>query len=202
MAPHSSAAVGTLLSFAPMARAVLFDLDGVLVDTYEVWAFLLDDVARRLGYPGIDRESYRASWGQGIEEDVARFYPRHTVEEIRRLYETCYDDHLERLRVMEGAEAALRVLGRPKAVITNSPRELARRALRRARLDPYFQAVVGCDDVARSKPAPDMVFEACRRLGVAPVQALVVGDSRFDEAAARAAGAEFVWFRSFAELAL
>jgi HAD superfamily hydrolase (TIGR01509 family) len=183
-----------------MPKAVLFDLDGVLVDTYEVWFCLINDVALRLGYPAVGREAYRASWGQGIETDVSHFYPRHTVEEILREYARSYGDHLSHLRVMEGAPEALRSLALPKAVITNSPTALAERALSVAGLDGHFRTVVGCDQVASSKPAPDEVLEACRRLGVRPEESLVVGDSRFDEGAARAAGAPFVWFRSFAEL--
>jgi HAD superfamily hydrolase (TIGR01509 family) len=185
-----------------MIRAALFDLDGVLVDTYEVWARLVNDVALRLGYPAVTRQEFHASWGQSIEEDVATFYPRHTVEEVRRLYAACYGDLLRHLRVMPGAPEALASLPLPKAVITNSPIALARRALEIARLEIFFQAVVGCDDVARSKPAPDIVLEACRRLDVSPAESVVVGDSRFDEEAARAAGAPFIRFRSFAELRL
>jgi phosphoglycolate phosphatase len=185
-----------------MTKAVLFDLDGVLVDTYEVWFHLLNEVASRLGYPAVDREAYRKSWGQGLEEDVRKFYPRHTVEQIREQYALYYGNHLERLTVMEGADAALAALRLPKAVITNSPTPLAERALRIARLYDRFDTVVASDQVPNSKPAPDMVFEACRRLGVAPAEALVVGDSRFDEGAAASAGARFLWFRSFAELRL
>src|SRR5574341_905821 len=117
-----------------MAKAVLFDLDGVLVDTYEVWFFLLNDVARRLGYPEIRRDTYRQSWGQGIEVDVGNFYPRHTVEQIRDEYARYYGDHLAHLKVMDGAEVTLRALDLPKAVITNSPTPLARRALSIAKL--------------------------------------------------------------------
>lgn len=183
-----------------MARAVLFDLDGVLVDTYEVWFHLLNDVARRLGYPEIRRDVYKTYWGQGIEVDVEKFYPRHTVEQILGEYARYYKDHLGHLRVMEGAAAALGALALPRAVITNSPTLLARCALSMARLEPYFDTVVGCDQVRNSKPAPDVVYEACDRLGVAPSETIVVGDSRFDEEAARSAGAAFVWFRSFKEL--
>ncbi len=185
-----------------MIRAALFDLDGVLVDTWEVWAHLLDDVARRLGYPAISREDYRAGWGQGIEADVASFYPRHTVDEVRRLYEAHYEAHLPRLRVMEGAREALDRLTLPRAVVTNSTSALARRALAIAGLGPCFGVVVGSDEVARSKPAPDMVLEACRRLGQDPSASVVIGDSRYDEEAARAAGAAFIRFRSFADLRL
>jgi HAD superfamily hydrolase (TIGR01509 family) len=61
---------------------------------------------------------------------------------------------------------------------------------------------VGCDEVPRSKPAPDGVLEACRALGVEPSETILIGDSRFDEGAAKAAGVAFRWFTSFAELRL
>jgi len=181
-------------------KAVLFDLDGVLVDTYEVWFYLLNDVAQRHGYPPVRREVYQTSWGQGIEVDAKLFYPRHSVPQIRDEYSRYYGDHLHHLRVMDGAAEALRALALPKAVITNSPSDLAERALSIGKLRSFFDTVVGSDQVENSKPAPDMVLEACARLGVKPSEALVIGDSRFDEGAAKAAGTAFVWFRSFAEL--
>jgi HAD superfamily hydrolase (TIGR01509 family) len=185
-----------------VAKAILFDLDGVLVDTYEVWFQLLNEVARRHGYPPVDADSYRKSWGQGIEVDVKLYYTRHTVEQIRDEYARYYGDFLHHLKVMEGADRTLRSLPQPKAVITNSPVGLARRALALAKLDGHFKTVVGCDEVPRSKPAPDGVLEACRRLGVVPEDALLIGDSRFDEGAAQSAGVPFRWFTSFAALKL
>jgi HAD superfamily hydrolase (TIGR01509 family) len=185
-----------------MKKAILFDLDGVLVDTYEVWFELLNDVARRHGYAPISAEAYKKSWGQGIEVDVSLYYTRHTVEQIREEYARYYGDFLHHLKVMEGADHTLTSIRLPKAVITNSPVGLARRALALAKLDAHFQTVVGCDEVPRSKPAPDGVLEACRRLGVKPSETLLIGDSRFDEGAAKAAGVDFRWFTSFSELRL
>jgi HAD superfamily hydrolase (TIGR01509 family) len=103
---------------------------------------------------------------------------------------------------MDGAAETLRSIDLPKAVITNSPTGLARRALKLAKLESFFETVVGCDEVPRSKPAPDGVLEACRRLNVSPADTILVGDSRFDEGAAQAAGIPFRWFTSFAELKL
>ncbi|MBI3857851.1 MAG: HAD family phosphatase [Planctomycetes bacterium] len=185
-----------------MLKAVLFDLDGVLVDTYEVWFQLLNEVARRHGYAPIDAAAYKQSWGQGIEVDVKLYYTRHTVDQIRDEYARYYGDFLHHLKVIEGAERTLRSIPLPKAVITNSPKGLAQRALSLAKLDAFFDAVVGCDEVPRSKPAPDGVLEACRRLGVTPAETVLIGDSRFDEGAAAAAGVAFRWFSSFAELKL
>ncbi len=106
------------------ARAVLFDLDGVLIDSYEVWFHLLASLAEELGYPPVEREAFRAGWGQGIEADVRRFYPRHTVGELEALYAARFEAHLSHLAVMEGVGevfAALRRRGLPSAVITNTP---------------------------------------------------------------------------------
>ena len=84
------------------AGAVLFDLDGVLIDSYEVWFHLLAALAAELGFADVAREGFRAGWGQGIEADVQRFYPRHSVQELEALYAARFSDHLRHLSVMEG----------------------------------------------------------------------------------------------------
>lgn len=185
-----------------MVKAILFDLDGVLVDSYEVWFYLLNAVAERNQYPPITREQYKNSWGQGLEVDLKLYYTRHTIEQLRAEYDVLYPDFLHHLRVMDGAERVLKSITLPKAVITNSPVGLAKRALTVAKLLPYLDTVVGSDEVPHSKPAPDGLFEACRRLGVKPGETIMIGDSRFDEGAAKAAGTGFRWFTTFAELKL
>jgi len=185
-----------------MVKAILFDLDGVLVDSYEVWFHLLNAVAAKNRYAAITREQYKNSWGQGLEVDVKLYYTRHTVEQLRAEYDILYPDFLHHMKVMEGAAKTLESIALPKAVITNSPVGLAKRALTVAKLLPLLDTVVGSDEVPRSKPAPDGILEACRRLGVPPAETIMVGDSRFDEGAARSAGADFRWFTSFADLRL
>jgi HAD superfamily hydrolase (TIGR01509 family) len=185
------------------AGAVLFDLDGVLIDSYEVWFHLLAALADELGYPAVSREAFRAGWGQGIEADVQRFYPRHSVQELEALYAARFSDHLRHLSVMEGVGevfGALRRLRVPTAVITNTPSVMARALVARAGATP--DTVVGGTDVPRAKPAPDIVLEACVRLGVEPARAWVVGDTDFDRAAAEAAGARFAGLGIEGELRL
>jgi phosphoglycolate phosphatase/AHBA synthesis associated protein len=185
------------------ARALLFDLDGVLIDSYEVWFSLLNGAARDLGYPAISREAFHASWGQGVEEDVRSFFTRHGVAELERYYHAHFGDHTAHLAVAAAVPevfAALRRRGLPSAVITNTPNPLARSLVERAGATP--DVVVGGSDVPRAKPAPDMVLEACSRLGVAPGESWVVGDSRFDRDAARAAGARFAGLGIEGDLAL
>ena len=177
-------------------RAVLWDLDGVLVDSYEVWFHVLNHAARAFGAEPVSREVFAAGWGQGIEKDVERFFPDRTIREVEAFYHAHFMDHATHLRVDPDAPAviaALRAAGLRQALITNTPGPLAKSILASAGLE--LDAVVGGTDVPRGKPAPDMVLEACRALAVEPAAAIVVGDSRYDRDAARAANVRFVGVR-------
>ncbi len=179
-----------------MLRAVLWDLDGVLIDSYEVWFHLLNETSRAFGGIEVSRQVMRDGWGQGIEADVQRFFPHRTVAETEAYYHAHFMEHARHLRVDPDARAViteLRRRGLAQAVITNTPSPLAREILAAAGLE--LDTVVGGTDVPNAKPAPDMVREACRRLGVAESEALVVGDSRYDREAASGAGVKFVGLR-------
>lgn len=173
-------------------RAVLFDLDGVLIDSYEVWFHLMNAASVEYGVSAISRETFRKCWGQGIQADVRVFFTEQSIEELEVFYESHFMDFAEHLVLETEAPAVfvwLREHGMPIAVITNTPAELARKILAHARLAP--DALVGGTDVVRAKPAPDMVLRGCELLGVVPASALVVGDSSFDREAAGAAGVSF-----------
>ena len=177
-------------------RAVLWDLDGVLIDSYEVWFHLLNHTARAFGAAAVSREVFGGGWGQGIEKDVERFFPERTIPEVEAFYHAHFMEHATHLRIDPDARAvigAFRARGLGQALITNTPGPLAASILESAGLE--LDAVVGGTDVARGKPAPDMVLEACRRLQVTPAEAVVVGDSRYDRDAAAAAKVRFVGLR-------
>lgn len=179
-----------------MWRAVLFDLDGVLVDSYQAWFRTMNAIASDLGYPEISADAFAAGWGQGIEEDVRRFYRDHTVAQIEQCLDAAYLDHLEHIRFDPGARDvldAVRARGAGTALVTNTPSGIARAVLERGGL--ALDAVVGGTDVPRPKPEPDIVLRACELLGVDTEHAVVVGDTAFDRDAARAAGVAFAGLR-------
>jgi len=174
-------------------RAYLFDLDGVLIDSYAVWHAVLDATAREFGRETLTDQQFADSWGQGIEEDVRKFYPGRSLAEVEVAYERQFPLHLDLLRVAAGVPALfdrLEACGQRSAVITQTPRRIASELVDRAGGRP--ELIVGGTDVAHAKPAPDMVLLACRQLEVEPREAVVVGDSHYDRDAARAAGARFV----------
>ncbi|MDC0742934.1 HAD family hydrolase [Polyangium mundeleinium] len=174
---------------------VLFDLDGVLVDTRDAWFALMNAAARDLMCPPIRRDAFDESWGQSIAADARQFYPGHENEVVSLYYERHFEEHVEHLRVEPFAAQLLERLrerGLPSAVVTNTARRLALQILELAGLGPPL--LVASDEVARPKPAPDLPLAACAALGLAPREVCLVGDSANDREAARAAGVAFVGF--------
>jgi len=185
-------AVAVPLYTRRMLSAVFFDLDGVLIQSYEVWFELVKAAARDLVAGEVSREQFAAGWGQGIEADAESFFPGRSVAEIERYYDAHFLDYAGHLAINPDAAPVLQELrsrGVPSVLVTNTPGALAREILRVASLE--LDAVVGGADIPRAKPAPDIILRAAELVRVAPAQALVVGDTEFDRAAARAAGARF-----------
>jgi len=179
-----------------MKRAVLFDLDGVLIHSEGAWFALLHGLAERLGHPTVERADFDASFGQGVAADIAQFFPGETPERIGGLYDRHFLDYLDEVVTDPAARQVmqrLRDAGLGVAVVTNTPPILARALV--AQLGLPADRVYGPGGALSEKPAPDMLLEACRTLGVEPAQAVMIGDSRFDREAAAAAGIDFVGIR-------
>jgi HAD superfamily hydrolase (TIGR01509 family) len=176
--------------------AVLFDMDGVLVRSEETWARVVEESGRVFRGRPVTREEFAPTFGQGTAADVQVFGLGCTVEELDRFYLSTFPRMLggtlwtnpAARPLLEG----LRAQGRKLAVVTNTLTPLAEQVLRAAGLWGLFDAVTCADQVPRAKPAPDLVLHACARLGVAPAEAWMVGDSRYDRGAAQAAGVHFV----------
>jgi pyrophosphatase PpaX len=176
--------------------AVLFDLDGTLVDTVP---FILEAV--RQAFDGYGTCPTDAEWIAGIgtplRAQLASFARRpEDVEGLFDRYRSYWiTHHDERTRPFPGAVetvAALAAAGHPHGVVTAKIEQGAHRTLRHTGLLPHVGAVIGADSCANAKPHPEPVLLALARLGAAPAEALLVGDSPHDIAAAKAAGARAV----------
>ena len=173
--------------------AVLFDLDGTLIDTVEL---LLDSVRHAFrGHPG--RVPTEAEWVAGIGTPLATQLRPYAADDAQlaalvegyRGYQREHHDRLTRPfpGVLETV-ATLRARGHPLAIVTSKGDEIAHRSLKHVGLLPSMDAVIGCDSCSRHKPEPEPVLVALERLGYAPDEALFVGDSPHDMASGRAAG--------------
>lgn len=183
----------------PDARgAVIFDCDGLLLDTEECWAratavlfaehgetFGAEERRHLLG-AGPRRAGAALAGMLGLPDSEERLY--------RRLLALVREEVIAGARPLPGVTELLAELeGRlPLGVASNSPRALLEAAMGTAGLDGIFGAVVGVDEVSEGKPSPDVYLLACRRLGVSPRECIALEDSPVGVAAARSAGMHVV----------
>jgi len=173
--------------------AVLFDLDGTLIDSFALIAASYRHAARTVLDRTLTEEEVVARWGEPLVVRAAHLAP-HRTEEFVAAYTAYYDAHHDPLcRPFPGVPqmlAALASRGCRLAVVTSKRRRSTRQALERCGLASWIEAAVCAEDVRVPKPAPDPVVEALQRLRVTPSEAWMVGDAAFDILAARGAG---VW---------
>ena len=177
-----------------MIEGVIFDLDGVLLDSEHVWDEVREQLARERGgrwHERAQREMMGMSsleWSRYMHDEIGLSEPREEIsaEVVRRL-EALYR---EQLPAMPGAREAVDRLAEhwPLALASSSNRELIVLALELLGVADRFRAIVSSEEVARGKPAPDVYLEAARRLSVSPARATAVEDSHNGIRSAKAAG--------------
>jgi phosphoglycolate phosphatase len=187
-------------------RAVLFDMDGTLVDTLPDIAAAVNAALVELGLHTLDPAHIATLIGNGprvlsrraldAQESLAADERERLVEPLLEGYARNYAVQAGKLgRVFPGTLEGLRELsagGFKLGVVTNALQHLAETVLARFGIAPHLQIVVGGDRVVRHKPHPEPLWQACNALDVTPHETLMVGDSINDVAAARAAGCEVV----------
>ena len=187
-----------LPAVVPPVRAVLFDMDGVLVFSEDAWFAVYNRTLASFGHPEVSREAFDAIYGNGTEADRDTYMPERTVAEVNDAYARFFEESLGAVRPNASARDVLLELRRRgvrTACATNTMSRLARRILGLAELLDALDAVASADEAGAGKPDPAVVLLAAARAGVPPGEALFVGDSRYDEEAAARAGVRFAGFR-------
>lgn len=187
-------------------QAILFDLDGTLIDSAPDIAAAVNRVIAMEGLPPLTVEQVRGMIGNGVAKLVERAYEASAMPlEGERLADAVarmmaiYGDHLTTLTVlMPGAletVSAYAGVGVMVAIVSNKPMDFTRTIIDAMGFAPHAAAIQGAEDHLPKKPAPDMLFAALEKAGVHPGRALMVGDSAADVEAARAAGIPVVLVR-------
>jgi HAD superfamily hydrolase (TIGR01509 family) len=190
--------------------AVVFDNDGLLLDTESVWTRAEEDLFQRRGIPFTPEHKRElvgtsaAVAGRTLERRLEE--PGRAAELIEELNALVVAELEHGVEAMVGARELLHKLkqrGTPIGLVSNSPLAFVRRSLEIVGFHDDFDVVLSAHEVAAPKPAPDPYLEACRRLGVEPGPNVVaLEDSPTGVAAARAAGLTVIGIPSLDGIAL
>jgi HAD superfamily hydrolase (TIGR01509 family) len=177
-----------------VTEAVVFDLDGLLLDTEQLWDEVREGLVRERGGRWHDRAQAdmmgmsSTEWSAYLHEELGLAEP---PEELNRIVvERMEQRYREQLPLVDGAVEAVRRLADrwQLGLASSSNRPLIDLALELMGVTDLFRATVSSEEVARGKPAPDVYLEAARRLGVSPGNAVAVEDSASGIRSAKAAG--------------
>lgn len=173
-------------------RAVIFDLDGTLVDAFSAVADALNAARAAFGHPALPLDEVRRQVGGGLVDLLTRSVGAQAEPRAREVFEARYAArHLELTRPLPGVPAVLEDLVRRGAtlgVASNKPPEFTLELLQHLGIASLFGAVLGPGPGVPPKPDPTMLRAGCTQLGATPEETLYVGDMPLDLESARRAG--------------
>jgi phosphoglycolate phosphatase len=185
-------------------RAIIFDLDGTLVDSLGDFHHAASLMLKSIGHEPIPADEVKSFIGNGQEMFIARCLVRVGADltaqqliEATKVFEQAYDAaDGQYSRLYEGVETLLAQIKSAGALVglcTNRPVARARKILAGYGIDQYFDEIAGFETVENPKPAPDPILHCLKQFKCAPSQALFIGDSDVDGEAADRAGVEFAF---------
>jgi N-acetyl-D-muramate 6-phosphate phosphatase len=180
---------------APLLRAILFDLDGTLLDTAPDMVGALNELRREQGLAPLPYEEVRSAVSHGAARVVKTGFPDAAADDaaaLQRRFLEIYRGALSRgTRLFPGMDEVLDALSRRRlksGIVTNKPAWLTDPLLEELGLRARFDCVVSGDTVAERKPHPLPLLHAAELAGVSPGECIYVGDAERDVQAAHAAG--------------
>jgi pyrophosphatase PpaX len=176
---------------APVFKAVVFDLDGTLVDSVELIALSFQHAIREVMHREASYEEAMKHVGTPLKEQMVRISPEHADELVAVYREFNHQEHDRMLKLYDGILDLLNELtkaGCKLGLVTSKSRPTTQMAFDLTGIEPYFDATVCCDEAPGNKPTAAPILFCLEHLGIASADAAYIGDSPADIQAAHAAG--------------
>jgi len=171
--------------------ALLFDLDGVLVDSLDAWWLALNDSFKKYSYNPVSREYFiDRFWGHDLFDNIKN---NDIPLEVGLYCNKAYKNHTSRVRIYDETIPVLEKLqSYKKCIITNTPRDSTEDILNIFNLSKFFNYTFTSDDVKMGKPDPEIILKSCSKLNVKPKDVVIIGDTESDVKAGHAAGCKVI----------
>jgi pyrophosphatase PpaX len=184
-------------------KAIMFDFDGVIVDSFEAWFSSINTLRQKYGKGPLTRKKYRKkAWAIPIEIVAKDLFHGQDPKKITKECMSLVAEKVSDIKLLPDAKAVLAQIKKKHKIglVTNSYRQLISKTLKYHEIEKYFDVIVTSEDVERPKPYPDSLLDACKKIGVLPMETIYVGDTRHDYTAGRSAGCFFIGLETDGDL--
>jgi len=173
-----------------LIKGIIFDLDGVLIDSFSAWHKLLNFALKNYGKKILNKKEFEKFWGQGMEKDIEILLPEITLKELQNFYEENFEKFSRYIKVFGDTKNVLKKLKEKNfkiAIASNSAPKILSFCIKKAKIEKFVDYYLGASDSIRGKPEPDILFKILDFLNLKAEEVFFVGDSPYDiEAGKRA----------------
>ncbi len=180
-----------------MIKAILFDLDGVLVNTLPLYIKAYDRALKEQDFTFSKKEIVKTCFGKTEETICKNLGIPNRTEQFRKTYFIGVNNHFNEGKLFNGVLEILNLCIERQmklAIISFAYRWYVDKMVKRFNFDKYFKIIIGFDNVKKAKPDPEAAVLACKRFNITPSDAVVIGDSKSDILMGKAAGCKTVLF--------
>ena len=185
-------------------KAILFDLDGVIVDSFDAWYGAINELRKKYNLSYLTKDEYRKkAWSIPIEIVTKTYFPGRDPGKVTKECLSLMSKNLSEIKLLPGVKKVLYEIKKKKhkiGLVTNSYRTLISKILKYHEIEKYFDVKVTADDVEKPKPYPDPILKACEKLNVMPDETIFVGDTKIDYQAGKSAGSFVVGLNTHGDL--
>jgi pyrophosphatase PpaX len=181
-----------------MIKAILFDVDGVLMDSFEANLQFFGDLLDKFGHRRPERDEFAPIFHLTMLDTIKHFTKSKDEEEVLKIWEGGKSSNADYtlMKTPENSEEIIALLSQNYAlgIVTSKIKANIFKPPQMQNIQKYFQTAVGYDDVVNHKPHPEPVLLALKNLGVSPEEAIYIGDMESDIKAGKSAGVKVIHF--------
>lgn len=181
-----------------MLKAIIFDMDGVLLDSKQAWFTIFNETLQHFEKRSVTIEEFEQNlWANNFTPIVKQYFSV-PVEKVRGYFDRLYSEFKDKVLVNDDTRSTLKKLkekGLKLTVATNTHYSYAERILTSTGLIGFFDLIIGIDMVKNGKPEPDMLLKSLDKLKLKKDEAVYVGDASWDQIASKAADIRFIGFK-------
>lgn len=176
-------------------RGIIFDLDGVLIDSFLAWHKLLNYALKSFNKKTLSKKEFEKFWGQGMEKDIEILLPEITLNDLQKFYENNFIKFSNYVKIFPEAKFVLKKIKEKNILISiasNSAPKIIDYSIRATKIDGFIDYYVGASNSIKGKPEPDILLKILEHLKLKNEEVIFVGDSPFDIEAGKKANIKTV----------